>query len=363
MTGAGLADLVAKAFEAACDADGMAEFLSGVADFFGAQQAAIVIAPQDNPSDILSITFGIRSEQVCEWFATHEEPDFLFDKFRNLRPNDAVMENNRNHDPDHWSMRLLGDVVSIDNNNICFMALWREVGRPPFSDPEVETLRSLIGYFRRAIEVNKRFVNIFSEHRNALSVLDQLPRAVIILGQNGQPIYQNLEATRILNKNDGLTLSGSQIKIDDDDTSNKISTFLDQVRTPKSDQFNSHRLITVIPRKSGIAPYKLIMYALPFQRSQAIINENQGLAVILIYDSETLINLNTSLLHNFYNLTRAEAALAQSLFLGNSLPDASDRLGISINTTRTQLRSIFKKVGVHSQAALLQEFAKSVIQG
>ena len=88
----------------------------------------------------------------------------------------------------------------------------------------------------------------------------------------------------------------------------------------------------------------------------------QGLAVLLINDPETLVDLNASLLHNFYNLTRAEAALAQSMFLGNTLPEASNLLGVSINTTRTQLRSIFKKVGVHSQAALLQEFAKTVIQ-
>jgi len=360
MTGAGLPELVAKAFEAACDADSMAEFLAGVAGFFGAQQGIIVIRPLNNRSAILPITFGLPPERIQEWFAAHDEPGNVFGKFAKLRPGDTVLENGTHHNPDHRLMHLLGGVVTVDERNHCFMALWREADQSPFSEPEEEALRALIGYFPRAIDVNMRFINIFNEHQNTKLVLDQAPRGIIILGQNGQPTYQNLEAIRILDKKDGLAANDSRITIDDDNASKKISVFLEQIHTTTPSQFSAHRLSTVVQRKSGGAPYKLIMHALPFKPSQAMLNTSQGLAVLLIYDPDTLIDLNAGLLHNFYNLTQAEASLAKSLFVGNSLPEASDRLGISINTTRTQLRSIFKKVGVHSQAALMQEFAKCV---
>jgi len=361
MTGAGgLPELVAKAFEAACDADSMKGFLAGVADFFDARQGAIVISPQHNPTDILPITFGITADCVREWFATSDESS---GRFTRLLPGDTVLENGSKNDPGSLTRHLLGGAVSADEYNRCFMALWRETEQPPFSEPEEETLSVLMYYFRRAIVANNRFVHILSEHKNAMLVLDQSPRAIIILGQNGLPTYMNLEATRILRKNDGLGANEAGLVIDDPATSEKITDFLEQIRTVKPRQFNAHHLATVVPKKSGIAPYKLIVYALPFERSLAALNTGQGLAVLLIYDPEALIDLNTGLLHNFYGLTRAEAALAQSLFIGRSLPEASDRLGISINTTRTQLRSIFKKVGVHSQAALMQEFAKSVAPG
>jgi len=280
-----------------------------------------------------------------------------------LHPGDALLEYDGNIDPDRPPMHLLGGSVFSDEDKRCAIVLWREADRSPFTEPESETLRMLIGYYRRAIDFNTKFANIFLEHQNAVSVLDQAPRAVIILGQNGQPTYRNLEANRLLGKNDGLKENESGIMIDDEPTREKVMNFIEQVRSPKGDQFNSHRLITIIPRKSDGPPYKLIMYALPRNLSQTIFDADQGLAVLLINDPETLGDLNTSLLHNFYNLTRAETALAQSMFLGNSLPEASEQLGVSINTTRTQLRSIFKKVGVHSQAALLKEFAKNVIQG
>ena len=363
MTGTGLPDLVAKAFEAAGHAKGMTEFLGSVVNFFGAQQGAILTCPIHSPSDIQPVTVGIAAERIQAWYSARNEPGCILAKLSHLSPGDALLDNDSRHDLHNRPMHLLGGVVSADERNHSCIVLWRETSHPPFSEPENETLRTLISYFRRAIDVNTQFVNIFTEHQNAVSVLDQAPRAVIILDRNGQPTYKNYEATKVLNKHDGLTINESGIVIDDENAREKVSAFLNQINVAEPDQFNAHRLITVIPRRSGGAPYQLIMYALPFQRSQAIFNTGQGLAVLLIYDPETLVDLNLNLLHNFYNLTRAEAALAQSMFMGNSLPEASNQLGVSINPTRTQLRSIFKKVGVHSQAALLQEFAKSVIQG
>ena len=363
MTGTGLSDLVAKAFETACDSAGMEDFLTGTAEYFDAQQGTVVISPLHNPSDLLPITYGTTPECMREWLTSPDGPGSILDRFAQLRPGDTVRENGGNLDPNGQSMRMLGSIVSIDERNLCLLVLWRMPDRSPFSEPEGETLSVLSNFLRRAIEVNTRFVEIFTEHKNAISVLDQAPRAVIILGQNGQPTYQNFEAQRITSKNDGLFADKTGIRIEDEVASEKVSAFLKQIHAAEPDQFTTHRLTTVIRRQSNEAPYKLLMYALPFKSSQAKLNAHQGLAVLLIHDPETLQELNTDLLKDFYNLTRAESALAQLLFLGKSLPDTSDHLGISINTARTQLRSIFSKVGVHSQAALLQEFAKSIIEG
>jgi len=363
MTGNGLPDLIAKAFEAACDADGMTEFLEGTIGFFGAQQGAMLICPLHAPTDILTIAVGIARERMQEEFAARDQPDSTFGQILALRPGDAMVRTGAGGNSPQDTRHLLGGLVTVDEHNLCVMVLWRHRDRPPFSEPERETLCALIGYFRRAIDVNKRFVHIHTQHKNAVAVLDQAPRAVIILDQDGSPTYQNFEAARVLAKNDGLSLTESGLTIADGGARDKIWKFLHLIRGAEPGQLQAERLTTVIPRKSGGAPYKLVMYGLPAKPAPVLLNSGHGLAVLMIYDPETLLDLNKSLLHDFYNLTPAEATLAQSLYMGKSLPEASDHLGISINTTRTQLRNIFKKVGVHSQAALLQEFAKSVIHG
>jgi DNA-binding CsgD family transcriptional regulator len=58
-----------------------------------------------------------------------------------------------------------------------------------------------------------------------------------------------------------------------------------------------------------------------------------------------------------FDLTRAEARVASMLVEGQSVTAISHELGISPNTVRTQLKSIFSKTGVHRQAELVSLLA------
>jgi DNA-binding CsgD family transcriptional regulator len=107
-------------------------------------------------------------------------------------------------------------------------------------------------------------------------------------------------------------------------------------------------------------PYQMVVYAMPSTPARAALNKDEALAVAIMYDPAGVATLRVDVLHVYYDLTHAEGRLASELYSGKSLPDASKVLGISINTARTQLRSIFRKVGVNSQAALLQQFAQSM---
>jgi pimeloyl-ACP methyl ester carboxylesterase/DNA-binding CsgD family transcriptional regulator len=57
-------------------------------------------------------------------------------------------------------------------------------------------------------------------------------------------------------------------------------------------------------------------------------------------------------------LTPAEARLAARLRFGQSLKEAAEELGISVNTARNQLKSVFEKLGVNRQADLVRHLAE-----
>jgi DNA-binding CsgD family transcriptional regulator len=63
-------------------------------------------------------------------------------------------------------------------------------------------------------------------------------------------------------------------------------------------------------------------------------------------------------LADLFGLTGAEQQLAGRLIAGDGLSVAAGRLQISINTARTQLKSIFNKTGLRTQAALLSFVAR-----
>jgi DNA-binding CsgD family transcriptional regulator len=55
-----------------------------------------------------------------------------------------------------------------------------------------------------------------------------------------------------------------------------------------------------------------------------------------------------------WGFTLAEAQLAQQLMRGCSLEEAAQRVSVSKNTVRSQLRSLFMKTETHRQAELVR---------
>jgi DNA-binding CsgD family transcriptional regulator len=55
-----------------------------------------------------------------------------------------------------------------------------------------------------------------------------------------------------------------------------------------------------------------------------------------------------------FGLTQAEARVATTIFEGLSMREASDALGVALNTVRFQLARVYEKTGVTRQAELVK---------
>jgi DNA-binding CsgD family transcriptional regulator len=363
-----LPDLVAKAYEGACNADGMDIFIQSAGEYFGAQSSALVIWPLKNPEAVLPLTHGISRDDIRAHFENRVYPDTLFGKLATLPTGETFIAEGLSAGygagPDKPSdlepLEILAGVVVADDKNRCGIFFARNAEQSEFSSTEHEALRSLMVYFRRAIDLNKRFIDIFNQQKAAVAVLNKAPRAIIAIGQNCQVIHINDEGKRILRAADGISLVADHLMFNDEEIRQQIREFLDYAREIGTLEGKNKRISTSIKRRSMAAPYQLMAYTLPFEKTKAAFNEGEAMAAVIIYDPAAGIDLRFDGLKTFYELSSAEARLAEIMLTGQGLPEASETLGISVNTARSQLRGIFKKVGVTSQAALLKEFAKAL---
>ena len=78
-----------------------------------------------------------------------------------------------------------------------------------------------------------------------------------------------------------------------------------------------------------------------------------GRAILAITDLTSSRVSNAAVLKLTFGLTAAEARLAAAICEGTELKTAARRFGVSRETVRSQLRSIFGKTGVHRQAELV----------
>jgi DNA-binding CsgD family transcriptional regulator len=79
--------------------------------------------------------------------------------------------------------------------------------------------------------------------------------------------------------------------------------------------------------------------------------------LLLIFDPERRALASVELIERDLAISPREAQVAALLAAGYSLREAAERLGVSGHTARAQLKSIFRKSGIHSQSELVRRVA------
>lgn len=360
MPSSGLPDLIALAYESACDPSGLQDFVAETARYFRADAATVAVWPRRDPDSVLAVTVGLSAEDVAGWLAQADEPGTLFHRLQaepQLQPFDAALPSPTRDD---WRAgTVLAVIVDADEHNVCALILIRS-RQGLFSQADRDSLDALAGYMHRAIRINQRFIRMFAEHRATRQLLDTAPRGILLLGQRGQATYMNNEARRICAGGDGVSLDDDQLQLGDDEAMANLQTFLAQARANGSEDAPPPSIGLRIRRPSEAPPYQLIAYGLASDSRQAALDQKEGLAVTMLHDPTVAAVPNEGLLNTYFGLTPAESHLVQALCTGHSLPAAAQQASISVNTARTHLRSVFQKVGVHSQSALVQRVDQSL---
>lgn len=75
--------------------------------------------------------------------------------------------------------------------------------------------------------------------------------------------------------------------------------------------------------------------------------------VLISFDDEFLLRGRLEGAVATFGLSPAQLNLAELLASGRDLAGAAEKLGVSVNTVRTQVRRMFEKTGTHNQAALV----------
>jgi len=358
MQGSGLPDLIALAYESACDPGGLSEFVAAAADYFAADRAAIVIWPRSAPAHLLQFRHALEETEVSEWFAERSLAASLFGQLESRGPL-ATFQASQAEEAGWPAGTVLASVVDADGANCCGLILIRD-NTASFSQADQDTLTQVAGFLRRAVGLNRRFIRIFAAHRASQHILDAAPRGILILDQRGRATYTNEEAERIFDNADGISLHEGQLVLADTDAMQAFRGFLHGARAGNASDTQSSTGIRVPRALPELAAYQLLAYPLKFDPRQASLDQHEAMAITLLHDPLVTSAPNDALLDTYFGLTPAEAHVTQALCAGRSLPSAATELSISVNTARTHLRSVFQKVGVHSQAALVQRVSQSL---
>lgn len=184
----------------------------------------------------------------------------------------------------------------------------------------------------------------------ALACLDCLPQGVLRVDGEGRIAYSNAAADQMLRSADGLCRREATLE---------ASSPQDDVRLRALFQWAGAvegapavPLVMTVSRPSGQLSYQIRAHR-PGVDGGAD-SAPPGRFTLFVEDPADPRVACEDCLRTMYRLTASEAATAHLIALGLDVQQVASRRGVSVQTTRTQLKQVFIKTGVNRQSDLVR---------
>ncbi|WP_245259327.1 helix-turn-helix transcriptional regulator [Methylobacterium sp. 77] len=226
------------------------------------------------------------------------------------------------------------------------MMLQRTIEQGPYTLKEQAALRRLIAPLNRAAQL----AHSLGEARltGIADTLDTMRSPSLLLSRAGRVIRISASAERFLGP-DLDVRRGELIVPSDAETTARLRSHI--AAALWSDlKVASPALAPVIVDRAAGRP--LVLRAQPLRKAGLEYFDGCR-AILTIGDLNESGKVDSGVLRTLYGLTPREAELCQALVAGSSVSESSDRLKMSIHTTRAHLKQIFAKTDTSSQTGLM----------
>lgn len=240
-------------------------------------------------------------------------------------------------------------VVHRDAHFSARLALARPKDAGPFHAREERLLARLLPHAQRAFVAGLRLRRLDVERRALGASIGALDEAVLVLGPQGDLVFANAKAMRLLAGDGGIRIGPRGLLCCE------VPADTDRVRTAVASALGTNRVSTragglCAVTRTGALP--LVITIVPI-RSETVLGRETS-ALLLVRDPEGHASIDPEHLVRLFGLTPAEARLASRLADGDDLPHVARELGIARETARNQLKAVFMKTGTRRQVELVR---------
>ena len=252
---------------------------------------------------------------------------------------------------------MIGADLSAPGGVECRLRICRPVDSGEFSVEDKAYCQILLPHLKRAIHLHANLDAIDGERTLLASAVDNLLVGIVILDEHGAIVKTNSAANDIFAENDGLSIAAGTVQAVDQKENRELARLIAGALARIGGGGRSPADAMSVSRPSGRQKLGVLVRTLPANEWS---EGHRSTVAIFIRDADRHSKASRDVIQHLYDLTAAEAALALLLANGLNLDEAADALAIRKNTARAHLRSIFSKIGVTRQTALVHLILSSV---
>lgn len=362
-------ELVTEIYQAALDDCRWPRVAELIARRFEGKQS-IIHLPGDSHQSVSVVTYGIEHD-IHQRYLELLEQDLWLQRMRRL-PHGSVCRSEELLDPRDLESSLfynelcapagvyhMGGVAFFPNQGpMAGFATQREKRAGRFDASERRALNALGDHFERALFMRSRLRCLQDQVDSLRASLDRIKIAIALVNGNGKLAWFNRAFKKILDQKDAIYAAEDRLQARSPEESQQLRALLKDAANASLSGRMKHGGSLSIARRSLKRALQVMVAPLP---SKVSAWETDATAVVFVVDPDDPPELSLEAFKSLYGLTPAEGRICQQLLKGRSLAEAADCLSISVNTARTQLKSILRKCEVPSQSQLMGRLLRSCL--
>ena len=232
--------------------------------------------------------------------------------------------------------------IRLPTGDELFLCVEREHARGPVEATAIEQLDALRPHLARSALMAARLQ------------LERVRAASAMLASIGLPALVFDRAGRVLVANELLERPSDHVHWRAQDRfalkDSKADALLRRaMETLQADGAGSNRSF---PVRGPDAQVALIAHVVPIRRSARDLF-SQSVGVLILMPAKTPQAPSVELVQSLFDLTAAEARVARSLTMGQTVDEIASENGVSSHTVRTQVRGVLEKTGSRRQADVI----------
>lgn len=332
------------------------DWLQGVADLFECQSVMCPWWPVSRPNNFLAESAGPQIDMPHNWTSVVEQlvvraapgrPVFVDE----LAEQDPLFVENP-ADPLFRPHRIVGCLIA--GQAIVLMVLQRDENERPWDDYDRSLLNHVFPAFRKSIRTKGNLSALKDNMDLANKVFDTYARAIITTSLDGGVMAANLMARDFSANGAAILLNDDQLRFRDIEVQREFEAQLVRVDHWPADRLAEFAWYKRLTTNGSDATMLLTMRIIEFDNWRRESSSFSRGVVLVISQSDVHFLPGELRLREFYQLTRAQARLANELLRTGNIEETAQALNISTHTARSHLRNIYGKLGVDNKAQMIR---------
>lgn len=337
--------------------------LSGLVEASASRSARLLVMDRSASSVHFSTKVNIDDDQhrdyvshfvnLCPWRPelAEKEPGRLYNTFHEFSCKQQAFY--RTEFFNDWARHLdiehgLCGTVYSDSRYTVQLLLQRTGGQGAFPMSLTREINRLVPHVRQALHLSRAFSVQQQENLSVMSAAQRAFMPFMLLNREGEVIYTCPRTDSVLDSQPAIAIRQGRLWVQCRQARQQLSREI--CRASIDPSYVSEPVLVF--RRGCPVPVRLLVEPLGMPDIPRFWTEDAMVAVYL-QDPQDHLDLDEGLMERLFGLTGAEARVGAGLALGKDIQAMADEAGVTVNTVRTQLKSVMAKTGTRRQAELV----------